>query len=185
MFVGERVLTRKGAVQDVTNWQRRFQVEMAEIASSLSHAGPRSIKLLDKIGRETRTSDNTAISWSLTEELYQTPKDMATLTMFVTHFNELPGHDVHERRGAACRHAERQYRRRCCRGGVGVDECSKKIPVVSIAGYQHGSTSRGRTACGPERYPHRRHRQQGQSHRGWCEQWLLTRTLIRLSGDTG
>lgn len=89
LSVDDHVLTNVGVEDDVAIGQSTSQLEMAEIACILSYAGPRSIVLLDDIGRETSTADSIDIASSVAKELSQRLKNKTPLTMFVTHFNEL------------------------------------------------------------------------------------------------
>ncbi|MBM3275555.1 MAG: DNA mismatch repair protein MutS, partial [Candidatus Sericytochromatia bacterium] len=65
----DRIFTRVGAVDDLATGQSTFMVEMNETAAILHHAGPRSLILLDEIGRGTSTFDGISIAWSVAEYL--------------------------------------------------------------------------------------------------------------------
>jgi DNA mismatch repair protein MutS len=82
----DRVFTRVGAADDLARGQSTFMVEMAETASILHHATPRSVVLLDEIGRGTSTYDGLSIAWSVAEDLVDR---VGCLGMFATHYHEL------------------------------------------------------------------------------------------------
>ncbi|MEO7995032.1 MAG: DNA mismatch repair protein MutS, partial [bacterium] len=84
----DRILTRVGATDDLARGQSTFMVEMVEAAQILHQATPRSLILLDEIGRGTSTYDGLAIAWALAEYLHNTPGCRA-LTLFATHYHEL------------------------------------------------------------------------------------------------
>ena len=83
----DRVFTRVGAQDNLARGQSTFLVEMVETASIVNNLTPRSLVLLDEIGRGTSTFDGLAIAWSVVEELH----DRATRpkVLFATHFHEL------------------------------------------------------------------------------------------------
>ncbi len=82
----DRIFTRVGAVDDLATGQSTFMVEMNETANILNHATPRSLVLLDEIGRGTATFDGLAIAWAVAEYLAQT---IQAKTIFATHYHEL------------------------------------------------------------------------------------------------
>jgi DNA mismatch repair protein MutS len=84
--VCDRIFTRVGAVDDLATGQSTFMVEMSETANILNHATPRSLVLLDEIGRGTATFDGLAIAWSVAEYLAHT---LRARTIFATHYHEL------------------------------------------------------------------------------------------------
>ncbi len=82
----DRIFTRVGAVDDLATGQSTFMVEMNETANILNHATPKSLVLLDEIGRGTATFDGLAIAWSVAEHLAVT---IQARTIFATHYHEL------------------------------------------------------------------------------------------------
>jgi DNA mismatch repair protein MutS len=84
--VCDRIFTRVGAVDDLATGQSTFMVEMNETANILNHATPRSLVLLDEIGRGTATFDGLAIAWAVAEYLAH---DLQARTIFATHYHEL------------------------------------------------------------------------------------------------
>lgn len=86
--VVDRIFTRIGAVDDLTQGQSTFLVEMAETTQCCLSATPRSLILLDEVGRGTSTYDGVAIAWSVAEYL---ARDVRARTIFATHYHELNG----------------------------------------------------------------------------------------------
>jgi DNA mismatch repair protein MutS len=84
--VCDRIFTRVGAVDDLATGQSTFMVEMNETANILNHATPRSLVLLDEIGRGTATFDGLSIAWSVAEYL---ATEIGARTIFATHYHEL------------------------------------------------------------------------------------------------
>jgi DNA mismatch repair protein MutS len=84
----DRIFTRIGAQDELTAGQSTFMVEMVETASILRHCTPRSLVILDEIGRGTSTYDGLAIAWGVIEFLHNHP-DRRAMTLFATHYHEL------------------------------------------------------------------------------------------------
>lgn len=82
----DRIFTRVGAVDDLATGQSTFMVEMNETANILNHATPRSLVLLDEIGRGTATFDGLSIAWAVAEHL---ATEIQARTIFATHYHEL------------------------------------------------------------------------------------------------
>jgi DNA mismatch repair protein MutS len=86
--VVDRIFTRVGAMDDIRRGQSTFMVEMNETANILNNATPKSLVILDEIGRGTSTYDGLAIAWAVTEDLVQ-KMDKGVKTLFATHYHEL------------------------------------------------------------------------------------------------
>jgi len=84
----DRIWTRVGASDDVASGRSTFMVEMTETAAILHNATPRSLVLLDEIGRGTSTFDGLSIAWAVAEYLHDSPEHSAK-TLFATHYHEL------------------------------------------------------------------------------------------------
>ncbi len=84
----DRVWTRVGASDDLARGRSTFMVEMTETAAILHNATPRSLVLLDEIGRGTATFDGLSIAWAVAEHLHDSPGHAAK-TLFATHYHEL------------------------------------------------------------------------------------------------
>jgi DNA mismatch repair protein MutS len=84
----DRIFTRIGASDDLARGVSTFLAEMQETAKILNSATPRSLILLDEIGRGTATFDGLALAWAVTEVLHNEPKIKAR-TLFATHYHEL------------------------------------------------------------------------------------------------
>jgi DNA mismatch repair protein MutS len=86
--VVDRIFTRIGAQDDLATGQSTFMVEMVETANILHHATPRSLVILDEIGRGTSTYDGLAIARAIVEYLHNNRRCGAK-TLFATHYHEL------------------------------------------------------------------------------------------------
>jgi DNA mismatch repair protein MutS len=95
----DRIFTRIGAQDEVAAGQSTFMVEMVETANILNHATPRSLLILDEIGRGTSTYDGLSIAWAVVEYLHNHPERRAS-TLFATHYHELI--EMAERLPAVC-----------------------------------------------------------------------------------
>ena len=84
----DRVFTRVGASDDLARGRSTFMVEMQETANILNNATPRSLIVLDEIGRGTSTFDGISIAWSVAEFLCTNPA-LRAKTLFATHYHEL------------------------------------------------------------------------------------------------
>ena len=86
--VVDRIFTRIGASDDLAGGQSTFMVEMTEVAELLKHATPRSLLILDEIGRGTSTYDGMAIARAVLEWCAN-PRRLGAKTLFATHYHEL------------------------------------------------------------------------------------------------
>lgn len=84
----DRIWTRVGASDDLASGRSTFMVEMSETAAILRNATPRSLVVLDEIGRGTSTFDGLSIAWAVAEYLHDSPEHAAK-TIFATHYHEL------------------------------------------------------------------------------------------------
>jgi DNA mismatch repair protein MutS len=84
----DRIFTRIGAQDEIHAGQSTFMVEMVETANILHHATPRSLLILDEIGRGTSTYDGVSIAWAVVEYIHTHPK-LRAKTLFATHYHEL------------------------------------------------------------------------------------------------
>jgi DNA mismatch repair protein MutS len=82
----DRIFTRVGANDDLARGQSTFMVEMNETANILNNATPKSLIVLDEIGRGTSTFDGLSIAWAVAEHLHN---GVGAKTLFATHYHEL------------------------------------------------------------------------------------------------
>ena len=83
----DKIFTRVGASDNLSGGESTFMVEMNETASIINNITPRSLILLDEIGRGTSTYDGISIAWSIAEYLHNS--GFAPKTLFATHYHEL------------------------------------------------------------------------------------------------
>lgn len=86
--LADRVFTRIGAGDNLAAGESTFLVEMTEAANILRCATPRSLVILDEVGRGTSTFDGLSLAWAITEYVHDTP-GVAAKTLFATHYHEL------------------------------------------------------------------------------------------------
>jgi len=84
----DKIFTRVGASDNISQGESTFMVEMTEAASIMNNLSPRSLILLDEIGRGTSTYDGISIAWAMAEYIHEHPTARAK-TLFATHYHEL------------------------------------------------------------------------------------------------
>ncbi len=88
LAVIDRIFTRVGASDDLARGRSTFMVEMTETANILNTATPRSLVILDEVGRGTATFDGLSLAWAIAEYLHDNPQH-AGKTLFATHYHEM------------------------------------------------------------------------------------------------
>lgn len=140
----DRLFARVGAHDDIAGGRSTFMVEMSETASILARATPRSLILLDEIGRGTSTFDGISIAWAVAEDVHTR---IGARTLFATHYHELtaladslPGLKNYK---AAVRewNDEIVFMRKIVEGGA---DRSYGIQVARLAGLPDGVVRRAR-----------------------------------------
>ncbi|BCS52942.1 DNA mismatch repair protein MutS [Geobacter sp. SVR] len=86
--IADRIFTRVGAGDNLARGQSTFMLEMMEAASILKNATPRSLIVMDEIGRGTSTFDGVSIAWAVAEYIHDVPT-CRSRTLFATHYHEL------------------------------------------------------------------------------------------------
>ncbi|WP_241502633.1 DNA mismatch repair protein MutS [Bombella intestini] len=103
----DRLFSRVGAADDLARGRSTFMVEMTETAAILNQAGPRSLVVVDEIGRGTSTLDGLSIAWATLEALHS---QLRCRTIFATHFHELGALLKTLPRLAACTMAVKEWK---------------------------------------------------------------------------
>ena len=143
--VADRIFARVGASDELARGQSTFMVEMTETARILNTATPRSLVILDEIGRGTSTYDGLSLAWSIVEHIHE---HIGCRTLFATHYHELTDLEA-----AARRRAELQRRRArsgrtrscsCTRSSPGAADKSYGIHVAQLAGVPRSVNERAR-----------------------------------------
>ncbi len=86
--ITDRIFTRVGALDNLSQGQSTFMVEMQETANILNNATAKSLVIMDEIGRGTSTFDGLSIAWAVAEYLHDA-KGRGVKTLFATHYHEL------------------------------------------------------------------------------------------------
>jgi DNA mismatch repair protein MutS len=143
----DKIFTRVGASDNLAAGESTFLVEMNEAANILNNATPKSLILLDEVGRGTSTFDGLSIAWALSEYLHNQP-EVAAKTLFATHYHELNELEsryeriknfsiqVKEHKGKVI------FLRKLIRGGA---DHSYGIQVASMAGLPEAVISRAKS----------------------------------------
>jgi DNA mismatch repair protein MutS len=142
----DRIFTRVGASDDLARGQSTFMVEMNETANILRHMTPKSLVILDEIGRGTSTYDGLSIAWAVAESLHDRD-GKGVRTLFATHYHELTELVATKQRvknfNIAVRewHDEIIFLRKLVPGGT---SRSYGIQVAQIAGIPEGVIQRAK-----------------------------------------
>lgn len=143
--VVDRIFTRVGASDNISQGESTFMVEMLESANILNNISGSSLVLLDEIGRGTSTYDGISIAWAMVEYLHSKP---SARTMFATHYHELNEMENQFERiknyNVSVREVDRRviFLRKLVRGGT---EHSFGIHVAKMAGMPAGVVERAKS----------------------------------------
>jgi DNA mismatch repair protein MutS len=146
----DRVFTRVGASDRLARGESTFMVEMRETAEILTAATPRSLVILDEIGRGTSTFDGLSIAWAVAEQLHDCP-ELGARTLFATHYHELADLARTKRRVENAHFEAREwgdeviFLRRLASGAA---NRSYGIQVARLAGLPETVIERARTILG-------------------------------------
>ena len=173
--VVDRIFCRVGASDSLAEGQSTFMVELSETANILHHATPRSLILLDEVGRGTSTFDGLSLAWAVVEHLDALPGG-APRTLFATHYHELTELETELTRVLNLRMAVREsdegvaFLHRVERGAA---DRSYGIEVARLAGMPQAVVARAREILdnierdeyGRDGLPRRARRPGGTAHR--------------------
>lgn len=142
----DRIFTRVGASDDLASGQSTFMVEMSEVANILANATPKSLLILDEIGRGTSTHDGLSIAWAVIEYINDKTR-IGARTLFATHYHELT--ELEERFHGIknyCVSVKKKgddiiFLRKICRGGA---DRSYGVEVAKLAGIPDAVIQRAR-----------------------------------------
>jgi DNA mismatch repair protein MutS len=132
----DRIFCRVGASDNLARGQSTFMMEMQETANILHHATPRSLVILDEIGRGTATFDGLSLAWAVAEFLHEDP-GIRPKTLFATHYHELTELALTLSRVRNCRIAVKEWNdeiRFLYRVEEGAADRSYGIHVARLAG---------------------------------------------------
>jgi len=143
----DRLFSRVGASDDLARGRSTFMVEMSETAAILNHATPKSLIILDEIGRGTSTFDGISLAWAIVEYLHGIRGGKGVKTLFATHYHEIAAlSETHKR--TVNYHVQvsddNGQIRFLYRIGKGHTDHSYGIHVADLAGVPKRVTSRAR-----------------------------------------
>lgn len=143
----DRLFSRVGASDDLARGRSTFMVEMSETATILNHATPKSLIILDEIGRGTSTFDGISLAWAIVEYLHGIRGGKGVKTLFATHYHEIAAlSETHKR--TVNYHVQvsedNGQIRFLYRIGKGHTDHSYGIHVADLAGVPKRVTSRAR-----------------------------------------
>ncbi|MBQ2957156.1 MAG: DNA mismatch repair protein MutS [Clostridia bacterium] len=144
--ITDRIFTRIGASDDLFGGQSTFMVEMSELSTILKFATPKSLLILDEIGRGTSTFDGLSIAWAAVEHIAN-PKKCGARALFATHYHELSELEgrmegiVNYRITAMERGNEVIFLRKIVKGGA---DHSYGVSVAALAGLPDSLVMRAR-----------------------------------------
>ncbi len=144
----DRVFTRVGSADDISRGASTFMVEMVETANILNHATPRSLVILDEVGRGTSTFDGLSLAWAIAEDLHDR---VGCRALFATHYHQLtdlagPGKGIVNQRVSVREWGEEiVFLHRIEDGGT---DRSYGLHVARLAGIPRPVIERARTVLG-------------------------------------